>query len=243
MTGYLRNSAWVLLTIVVSFWVGALCANIFPGFDEKPLKLLVDTLVAIGTIGAVMVALWQMSVQRDENQSRINLTEARRTLESAVNDFLSKKDQLLRPIGDRRHWLTFARGVSMARSFGTQITNPTMRRTWEETEHYWRERVYDVLSPVFESYPADYYGYMDEADFHKNLAFSPGDREPVAEKSAAFVYRWVKWPDDRPDPLNETPKFSDEELERMEGFGPRGCAAYFKKLRTWRPPPRTGQGP
>jgi hypothetical protein len=50
---------WVLVTVVVSFWVGVLFASIFPRFDVEPIKLLIDTAVAIGTVGAVVVALRQ----------------------------------------------------------------------------------------------------------------------------------------------------------------------------------------
>ena len=47
----------VLLCVPVSFWVGVLFANIFPGLNERAVHFLIDTAVAIGTIGAVVVAL------------------------------------------------------------------------------------------------------------------------------------------------------------------------------------------
>jgi hypothetical protein len=50
----------VLLMGIVAFWVGVLVANIFPGLLMEPLELLIDTAAAIGTIGAVVVALWQL---------------------------------------------------------------------------------------------------------------------------------------------------------------------------------------
>jgi hypothetical protein len=238
MGGYLRNAAWVLLTVVVSFWVGALFAAIFPGLNEKPLKLLIDTCVAVGTIGAVIVALQQMSMQREENQSRVCLEEGRRMLELAVKDFLQQRDPEGRPKGTRRHWLNFARGISIAQSFGNRITNADMRWTWEQTEHYWREKMYDVLNPTLESFPADYYGPMDDKEFYKNFGWGPGDREPVSERSAAFVYRWVKWPKGRPDPLDGTPNFSEDEKANMELFGPRGLGRYITKFYNPPKPPK-----
>jgi hypothetical protein len=228
---YLKSVLWVLVVVVVSFWVGVIYANVFPGLNEKPLKMLIDTAVAIGTVGAVIVALRQMAMQQDEAQSRICLDEAKQSLEHAFNDFLAKSDKEGRPIGERRHWLTFARGILVAKSFADRITNRDMRQIWEQTEHYWRDRLFDVLEPTGESYPADYYGYMDDKDFMTNYVQGPGDRAPVAEQSAAFVYRWVRWPNSRPDPLDRTLKFTDSELENMGSFGPRGLGRYISKLR------------
>jgi hypothetical protein len=233
MSIYLRNALWVVLTITASFWVGVLFSRIFPGLDEKPLKSLIDTAIAIGTVGAVVVALWQLNLRDAERQSRTNLDEAKRALEQSVNDFLSKRDADGRPSNGRRHWLAFARGILIAQTFGKRIIKPDHQKTWEETEHYWRDRTYDALYPhesiPADSFPAGYYGYMDDANFIKNFAQSPGDKAPISEASLAFIYRWAKWPEGRPDPLDRFTKFTDDELANMEMFGPRGLGQFIQK--------------
>src|SRR5579859_5437776 len=121
-----NTAAFVLAIVVASavcFWGGVLIANIIPGLHPEPAKMVIDTAVAVGTIGAVIVALWQIAIQREETQSRICLDEARRALELAVEGFLSKTDKEGRPVGERRHWLTFARGILIAHFFGERITN------------------------------------------------------------------------------------------------------------------------
>lgn len=237
MSVYLRNAAWVLVTVVVSFWIGVLFANAFPRLSVEPLHLLIDTLVAAGTIGAVVVALWQLRLQKKMDQSRTNLSEAKRAIDQAVNGFLSQQDSEGRPLNRRRHWLTFARGILVAQSFGERIKDDDLRRTWEETEHYWRDRTYDVLYPTDsippESFPSDYYGHMDEKDFSKNFMQSPGDRVPISEASLAFIYRWAQWPEGRPDPLDRYTKFTDKEVEKMASFGPRGLGSYIQKCRDY----------
>jgi hypothetical protein len=88
-----------------------------------------------------------------------------------------------------------------------------------------------MLNPLWESLPADYYGYVTEADKHKNIATAPSERAALAEASLVVVYGWIQWPNDRPDSLDRKSKFSDDEIERMELFGPRGLARYLKVLR------------
>jgi hypothetical protein len=53
-----RNALWVLVTVAVSFWVGVIFARIFPHWDTEFVKLLIDTATAVGTVGAVIVALF-----------------------------------------------------------------------------------------------------------------------------------------------------------------------------------------
>lgn len=190
-----------------------------------------DWLTALGTCGAVVVALWQLRGSRDEAISQRYFERAELMLRTVVNDFISKTDAEGRPVNDRRHWLNFARGLDASRSLASGIRTPELKRIWIETEHYWRERVFDVLQTQWESFPAEYYGYTAPAEISKNFAQNKGERAPLSEPSLVLVYRWIKWPKDRPDSLDRKSKFTDEEVEQMELFGPRGLAKYIKILR------------
>lgn len=185
----------------------------------------------LGTCGAVIVALWQSRGARDESISQRYFERAELMLRTVVNDFIAKSDTEGRPINDRRHWLNFSRGLDASRSLAAGIKTSELKRIWIETEHYWRERVYDALSPQWDSFPADYYGYTAPAEIIKNFAQGKDERVPLSEPSLVMVYRWIKWPENRPDSLDRKSKFSDEEISAMETFGPRGLARYISILR------------
>ncbi len=187
-----------------------------------------DWLVAVGTIGAVVVALWQTRAQRTEATSRSYYEQATAALRKAVEDFSAKVTPESRPLNDRRHWLNFARGIGTAQELATKIQTQDLREIWARTEHYWRERVYDMLDPTWESFPVDYYGYSAPADRMKNFANKPGERASLSEPSLVFVYRWIQWPEGYTDSLDKEIKFTDAEIEKMVTFGPRGLAEYIR---------------
>jgi len=197
------------------------------GWTDK----LPDWLVAIGTLGAVVVALWQNRAQRAETTSRIYYEQAVNVLRRAVEDFEGTTLANGRPLNGRRHWLNFARGIGTAQELATKIKTTELREIWKRTEHGWREHVYDLLDPMLESYPADYYGYSAPSERIKNFAQSPRERTPLSEPSLVLVYRWIVWPEGYVDALDKKMKFSDAEIEKMELFGPRGLAEYIRILR------------
>jgi hypothetical protein len=214
----------VLISIFVSFWVGVLFANVFPGLNEKPIKLLLDTAVAVGTIGAVIVALWQSGQGRRDSSSRAYRDAAVQHLQMAVADFLASPLENGRPRNTRRHWLNFARAIQVSRRLASHIEVAEQRDIWIEQEHMLRERVYDVLQPTGDSYPMGYY--------RRTPAATAGvDDMPLAEQSLVAVYGWVTWPSDRPDPLDRRTRFTEEQRDLMRSFGPRGLAAFIDIIR------------
>jgi hypothetical protein len=220
---YLRNALWVVVTVVVSFWVGVLFGNISPGFDEKPVKMLLDTAIGVGTLGAVFVALWQSAQGRRESQSRAYRDAAVAHLQQAVSDFLSNTRANGFPMNTRRHWLNFARAIQVSRRLASRIAQREQQEIWSEQEHMLRERVYDVLKPTGGSYPAEYYTQTPNASGEDGL--------PLAEQSLVAVYGWVTWPPDRPDPLNRQTRFTEEQRDMMRSFGPRGLAQFIDIIR------------
>jgi hypothetical protein len=138
----------------------------------------------------------------------------------------------------RLHWLNFARGVVNAQKLAERITDPAFKTIWVRSQHYWRQRVFDVLDPLFESYPVEYYGYGDPAEIGKNFARTPGERDPLSEPSLVVVYRWVReWPDDVLLDIPRTLQFTPDEIGNAELFDPRGLARYLRILRGESPAP------
>ena len=173
----------------------------------------------------------QAAEERKTTRSTIYFQQAEIALRTAVSDFTKTTDKKGRPLNDRRHWLNFARGVSTAQKLSQAIEDDSLKEIWIRTEHYWRERVYDVLSPQFDSFPAEYYGHVAPNEQGKNVGAEPGDRLPISEPSLVFVYRWIKWPSNLEDDLDRKTRFRDDELEEMELFGPRGLARFIRVLR------------
>lgn len=228
----MKSALWVLITVVVSFWVGALVANILPGMHIEYAKLLIDTAIAIGTIGAVIVALRQGAEGQRETRSIAYRDAAVQHLEKAVASFLSNPLANGRPLNTRRHWLNFARAIQVSRHLASKIELIEQREIWIQQEHMLRERVYDVLQPLGESYPADYYRQTPVAAHMDGLA--------IAEQSLVAIYGWVTWPSDLPDPLDRKTRFSEEQRDLMRSFGPRGVAQFVDILRP--PGSQPGEG-
>lgn len=174
--------------------------------------------------------------ERELAESTVYFQQAESALRQAVDDFLGTADENGRPRNSRRHWLNFARGVLNAQQLAAKIAVPALQEVWRRTEHYWRERVYDVLDPLWESFPAKYYGYEKPEEKIKNFATSPKERQALSEASLVFVYRWIEWPENQPDSLDRKMKFTEEEIAKRETFGPRGLAKYIRILRAGPPP-------
>jgi hypothetical protein len=178
--------------------------------------------------------------EKKTTRSTVYFQQAEATLRTAVNDFLNTTDEAGRPKNSRRHWLNFARGVSTAQKLGERIEDESLKEIWTRTEHYWRERVYDVLDPTFESYPAEYYGYTKPDEQIKNFSALAGERMALSEPSLVFVYRWIVWPPNLADDLDRSSKFDELEIEKMHALGPRGLANFIRILRAG--PPQTDNG-
>jgi hypothetical protein len=153
----MKSALWVLITVVVSFWVGALVAILLPATNIEYAKLLIESAIAIGTIGAVIVALRQGARGQRESRSIAYRDAAVQHLEKTVASFLSNQLANGHPMNTRRHWLNFARAIQVSRHLAANIELSEHREIWIQQEHMLRERVYDVLQPLGESYPADYY--------------------------------------------------------------------------------------
>ncbi len=64
------------------------------------------------------------------------------------------------------------------------------------------------------------------------IAYSGRVRDPLSEKSMAVLYRFIRWPAGLADPIGKEPVFTDDEIERMQAFGPRGLGSLMAEVRT-----------
>jgi len=164
-----------------------------------------------------------------------NLRRARsQDVLSAACDFLEKSYETLvvkdspEPSNNRRTWLTSARLLKTAESLAERLVEASHRKIYEQTREYWRGKLYDLIYPTQpEGLPSTF--YADEPDHM--LATINEQRSPLSEKSLAYLYRFIQWPDKAADPIGEVAKFTEDEIHKMQTFGPRGLGNLMVDVR------------
>lgn len=166
----------------------------------------------------------------------INLRRARsKDILEAAADLLTKGYQSLEaddgsssPSNRRLAWLTSARLIATAERLGKQISESSHRRIYTEKREYWRSKLYDLIFPSPPAgLPSDFYAERPEL----MRSYGNEDREPLSERSLAFLYRFIRWPEGTADPIGDVPDFTDAEIEQMQSFGPRGLGRLLAQVR------------
>lgn len=129
------------------------------------------------------------------------------------------------PTNRRMNWLAAARFLRASEEMSTSILLASHRKVYLEHREYLRAKLYDLINPE-KSLPEDFY-----AEDHKTfLAYTKRNRPPIAGSSLAVLYRFTRWPKDYEDPIADTKKFSDDEIENMIKFGPRPLGTLLRKV-------------
>lgn len=195
---------------------------------EPPIVSILDLgpfIISVGVLVAFLTFLFTLRRGRSDD------------LLNAATDLLEKAYQMLSPTNeedqpknDRRAWLSAARLIRAAEKLGARITEESHRLIYRENREYWRARFYDLIFPSIEGLPSTFYAERPE-----HMISHPLDvRAPLSEKSIAFLYRFVRWPKGLEDPIRDEPNFTEEEVERMCTFGPRGLGNLLVSVRQLR---------
>lgn len=170
------------------------------------------------TIGlGVFVALISLVRTSDRDKSADFLESARELLERAYNT-LAVLDEDGRPKNIRIRWLAAARFLRASEKMATLITEDSHKAIYREHREYWRAQFYDLIWPNVAGFESTYYAEKPEHMF----AYMNTDRAPLSERSLAVLYRFVRWPKGFEDPIADEPYFTDDEIEKMQLFGPKG---------------------
>lgn len=172
------------------------------------------------------MAIWVHYSNTQWRRSEAYLDKCEDLLEKAYTNFTAQLDDKGRPLNDRRIWLNTARMLQACILLSRKINDQGHKETYIEIEQYWRGRFYDILKPYTELYTEDYYAESPE----KLLVHGTGDREPLAGRSIAAIYRFIKWPDYAADPLDTVNEFSLEEIKKFSTFGPRGLGRFMRSV-------------
>lgn len=178
-------------------------------------------IVLAGVITAVLAFVFNLRRARSED----TLEAAADLLEKAY-DALTGKDGV--PTNRRHAWLSAARLIATAEKLSKHIVESSHRTIYGEKREYWRGQIYDLIFPSPpEGLPSSFYAEKPE----HLIAHSGRVRDPLSEKSLAYMYRFIRWPEGTADPIGEVPAFTLEEVERMCAFGPRGLGALLAEAR------------
>lgn len=174
----------------------------------------------------VLVALLTLAFNLRRGRSEELLKAATDLLEKAYDALSPPQGSVLPPL-ERRAWLSAARLIRAAERIGSRITEESHSLIYCERREYWRAKVYDLIFPSIDGLPSSFYA---EDPAHM-IGYSGNVRPPLSEKSLAVLYRFVRWPEDLPDPIGLESNFTDEEIHRMQTFGPRGLGNLLAQVR------------
>jgi hypothetical protein len=199
----IADAGLILVLLLCRFWSSSATAIVV---EIAPL------IVLAGVLTALIAFLFNMRRGRSEDVLEV------------ASDLLAKAYEALLTQGatvtnNRHAWLSSARLVAAAEKLSKQIAEPSHQAIYEEKREYWRGRLYDLIFPSPpDGLPSSFYAEKPE----HMIAWSGRVRDPLAEKSLALLYRFIQWPAERQDPIGNEPDFSDEEIQKMRTFGPRG---------------------
>ncbi len=225
--GGLLNLTVLALALDAGLLAGVLIWRLVLAPESLSILDLGPLLVAAGVLTALVAFLFNLRRARSED-----LLKAATDLLEKAYEMLAPKDESSLPTNRRLAWLSSARLVITAETLGKNITEPSHELIYREKKEYWRTRLYELICPSIEGLPSSFYAELPE----HMIAHSGDVREPLSEKSLAFLYRFVRWPEGKADPLGDEPKFTDEEIDRMCSFGPRRLGNLIAEARRMRNP-------
>lgn len=207
---FFYSMIFVVMCLFISFLVIFFFGD---GNSTQPLTLL--------AVGAALLTL-VYNVRRHISEDYCK--EARAYLEKAY-DTLKPSKPGDPPINDRLLWLTSARMLKTSENLSNKILFDSHRDAYIEDRQYWRTKFWNIIK----SLPSEYYAEKPEHLIMHNAQ----DRAPLAESSLYVIYKFMEWPKDYQDPLDNY-RFTDEEIETMQVRGPRGLGDLLAKHRELR---------
>ena len=137
-------------------------------------------------------------------------------------EVISNNGKATIPIKSRQDWLTCARFLLTAKNFSRKIDENSIKEKFWDEEEYWRMRFYNLFKPT------DLNAFSTDSQYFSNPSETTDDC--IDKRSIAVIYRFIDWPEDRPDPIDNVEKFTEQEIKKMH-FGMYGIKEYIKKNR------------
>jgi hypothetical protein len=164
-------------------------------------------------LAALVVWIWNVRRQYSEDMFRQCQIFFEKSFET-----LNVLDDAGLPENSRMQWLTSARLLKQAQKIGAQIELKSHRILYKEIEEYWRSKYYDLVEPHGEGFPEDYFRRQSNRSSDPRIL-------PLDISSLAVIFRFTQLHDE---PLENEPRFSDDEIRRMRKVGPRGLGRFLR---------------
>lgn len=222
----MTTALWIIAALL-ALDAGALALVLYCRLASAPAAVSVSDLGPFIAIAGVLTALVAFLFNLRRGRSTDILEAATDLLEKGYASLESEKDSPT-PTSRRLAWLTAARLIATAEMLEKKITEPSHREVYVQKREYWRTRLYELIFPSSpEGLPGSFYADKPE----HMIAHLAQEREPLSERSLAFLYRFIRWPDETSDPIGKVTAFTEEEIAHMQSFGPRGLGNLLSAVR------------
>ena len=223
---------WVatsVLALDAFFLLGILARHIKDAGPPVSIIELAPLVAVAGVVTALIAFLFNLRRARSEDV----LEAATEMLERAHDSLLSKDGDLM---SRRLSWLSAARLIATAEQLSKNLKEESHILIYTTKREYWRNRLHETLIPNSpEGLPSTFYADRPE----DMISYSDRTREPLSEKSIAYLHRFIRWPRDVRDPIGSERNFTDEEIEDLQAFGPRGLGNLMSQVRKVQHQPRS----
>lgn len=221
------KSVYWISSILLIFDLAVIAILALIQFQTTPITFSSEDVTPFIVIAGVLTALLTLAANQRRDNSEEYLENAVDLLAKAYDILDKSKDERGIPKNSRLNWLTSARLICTAENIAVLLIEESHKRIWEEKKEYWRGRLRDLILPNSDGFPETYYA----ANPQLMVSWGDKDQEPLSEKSLAVLYRFIQWPENMEDPLKSQKKFSENEIEKMATFGPKGLGRLFREVR------------
>ena len=122
------------------------------------------------------------------------------------------------PEKNRLEWLTCARWLSVSSRLASKISVPSLQEIFEDEQEYWRNQFYDFFKPH------DIHNFACNINNFNETERGAGDA--LEKRSVTVIYKFVQWPENRADPIDEHEPYTQDEIDGMV-FSKRAIREYF----------------
>ncbi len=201
-------------------------------FTLEPLIKLSDyiqILVLVVILSALIVSIWVQQKKERLDESNIYLINSIELINKAYS-LLKKEDNTI--TSSRVSWVTSARLLKRAQTLALKISLSSHKIIYESEHDFQRHRFHDLLKIEEQPIPAEFFcgdGFVIGSigkSAYSTLTKSEGANW-IPPRVIAEIYRFSTFPKEYEDPLEESSKFSNIELERLWMFNDRGVCDYI----------------
>jgi hypothetical protein len=173
-----------------------------------------DNWLALAAFILSIISLWITWLKNIKDRQYANdkelVEQLKQSLELAFKSLAPSKNSGP-PTNNRLRWLAAARHIARYRELQSSLKTSLHKTICEEHEEYWRDKVCKLLQRI------------DDSRFFESINPEEMEEEKIDLRSAAVVFSFSVWKEDRPDPLDSMSL--EEIIKKYKLFSP--CHRHF----------------